>query len=36
MALAFSLAQSPFLDIFPDAKVSQALRLMGRLPTTSV
>ncbi|MEO8073776.1 MAG: serine/threonine-protein kinase, partial [Acidobacteriota bacterium] len=31
-ALAFALAQSPFLDIFPDAKVSQALRLMGRAP----
>jgi serine/threonine protein kinase/Flp pilus assembly protein TadD len=31
IALAFSLAQSPFLDIFPEAKVSHALRLMGRL-----
>ena len=30
MALAFSLAQSPFLDIVPDSKVSQTLRLMGR------
>lgn len=30
LALAFSLAQSPFLDIFPDAKVKQTLRLMGR------
>ncbi len=30
MALAFALAQSPFLDIFPDAKVGQAMRLMGR------
>jgi serine/threonine protein kinase len=36
MALAFSLAQSPFLDIFPDAKVSQALRLMGRLSNERV
>ncbi|HKP68220.1 MAG TPA: protein kinase [Pyrinomonadaceae bacterium] len=32
MALAFSLAQSPFLDIVPDSKVSQTLRLMGRSP----
>jgi serine/threonine protein kinase/Flp pilus assembly protein TadD len=31
IALAFSLAQSPCLDIFPEAKVSHALRLMGRL-----
>ncbi len=31
-ALAFALAQSPFLNIFPDAKVSQTLRLMGRAP----
>lgn len=30
MALAYSLAQSPFLDIVPDSKVSQTLRLMGR------
>ena len=30
MALAFSLAQSPFLDIVPDSRVSQTLRLMGR------
>lgn len=30
MALAFSLAQSPFLDIVPDMRVSQTLRLMGR------
>jgi tetratricopeptide (TPR) repeat protein len=29
-ALAFSLAQSPFLDIVPDAKVNHTLRLMGR------
>ncbi|HEX6124959.1 MAG TPA: protein kinase [Pyrinomonadaceae bacterium] len=30
MALAYSLAQSPFLDIVPDSKVTQTLRLMGR------
>ncbi len=35
-ALAFALAQSPFLDIFPEQKVSQALRLMGREPTERV
>ncbi len=29
-ALSFSLAQSPFLDIVPDAKVSRTLRLMAR------
>lgn len=29
-ALAFSLAQSPFLDILPEAKVRQALGLMAR------
>lgn len=29
-ALAFSLGQSPFLDIFPDSKVNLALSLMGR------
>jgi eukaryotic-like serine/threonine-protein kinase len=29
-ALAFSLAQSPFLDIVPDAKVAQTLRQMKR------
>lgn len=29
-ALAFSLAQSPFLDIFPEAKVKQTLSLMGK------
>src|SRR5436190_3690789 len=32
MALAYSLAQSPFLDIVPDSKVTQTLRLMGRQP----
>jgi len=30
MALSFSLAQSPFLDILSDNAVSQALRQMGR------
>ncbi|MCB1025146.1 MAG: protein kinase [Acidobacteria bacterium] len=29
-ALAFSLAQSPFLDIFPETKVKETLGLMGR------
>ena len=36
MALAYSLAQSPFLDIVPDSKVSQTLRLMGRNPEERV
>src|SRR5690606_1614679 len=36
MALAFSLAQSPFLDIVPDSKVTQTLRLMGRKPDERV
>lgn len=36
MALAYSLAQSPFLDIVPDSKVSQTLRLMGRSPNERV
>lgn len=36
MALAYSLAQSPFLDIVPDSKVSQTLRLMGRNPDEKV
>lgn len=36
MALAYSLAQSPFLDIVPDSKVSQTLRLMGRSPSEKV
>lgn len=36
MALAFSLAQSPFLDIVPDSRVSQTLRLMGRKPEERV
>ncbi|MEO7658147.1 MAG: protein kinase, partial [Pyrinomonadaceae bacterium] len=36
MALAFSLGQSPFLDIVPESRVSQTLRLMGRKPTERV
>ncbi len=36
IALAFSLAQSPFLDIVPDSRVSQTLRLMGRKPDERV
>jgi len=36
MALAFSLAQSPFLDIVPDSRVTQTLRLMGRKPNERV
>jgi serine/threonine protein kinase len=36
MALAFSLGQSPFMDIVPDSKVSQTLRLMGRNPGEKV
>ena len=36
MALAFSLGQSPFLDIVPDSRVSQTLRLMGRKPDERV
>src|SRR3954447_5899814 len=36
MALAFSLAQSPFLDIVPDSRVAQTLRLMGRKPDEKV
>ncbi|MEO7673030.1 MAG: protein kinase, partial [Pyrinomonadaceae bacterium] len=36
MALAFSLAQSPFLDIVPDSRVAQTLRLMGRKPNERV
>jgi eukaryotic-like serine/threonine-protein kinase len=35
-ALVFSLGQSPFLDIVPDAKISQALRLMKRQPNERV
>jgi eukaryotic-like serine/threonine-protein kinase len=36
MALAFSLSQSPFLDIVPDSRISQTLRLMGRNPNERV
>ena len=36
MALAFSLGQSPFLDIVPDSRVTQTLRLMGRQPNERV
>ena len=36
MALAFSLVQSPFLDIVPDSRVTQTLRLMGRKPNERV
>ncbi len=35
-ALAFSLAQSPFLDVVSDIKVSQTLKLMGRSPVERV
>ena len=35
-ALTFSLGQSPFLDIVPDAKISQSLRLMKRQPNERV
>ncbi len=36
MALAFSLAQSPFLDVFAESKVRQTLRWMGRSPDERV
>ncbi len=35
-ALAFSLTQSPFLDIFPDTKLRQTLVWMGHSPTEIV
>jgi tetratricopeptide (TPR) repeat protein len=35
-ALAFSLAQSPFLDIAPEAKIAQSLRAMKRQPNERV
>jgi eukaryotic-like serine/threonine-protein kinase len=35
-ALTFSLGQSPFLDIVPDAKVAQSLRMMKRAPNERV
>src|SRR6266700_1934037 len=34
--LAVQLTQSPFLNLFPDARVSQTLRLMGRSPDDRV
>jgi eukaryotic-like serine/threonine-protein kinase len=34
--LAVQLAQSPFLNVFPDARVRQTLRLMGRPPDDRV
>ena len=34
--LAVQLEQSPFLNIFPDARVQQTLRLMGRAPDERV
>jgi serine/threonine protein kinase/Tfp pilus assembly protein PilF len=36
MALAVTLEQSPFLDIFAEARVRQTLRLMGRSPDERV
>jgi len=36
VALSFSLAQSPFVDILPDNKVSQTLSMMGRSPNERV
>jgi tetratricopeptide (TPR) repeat protein len=36
MALSFSLAQSPFVDILPDNKVGQTLSMMGRSPNERV
>ena len=35
-ALALQLEQSPFLNIFPDERVSQALRFMKRAPDERV
>jgi len=35
-ALAFSLSQSPYLDIFPDTKIRQTLGWMGRKGTERV
>ena len=34
--LAVQLSQSPFLNVFPDARVRQTLRLMGRSPDDRV
>ena len=36
MALSFSLAQSPFLDIVPDAKISTTLKQIGLSPSERV
>jgi serine/threonine protein kinase/Flp pilus assembly protein TadD len=33
-ALAVSLGQSPYLNVVPDSKVQQTLKLMGKLPET--
>src|SRR5207237_4183619 len=35
-ALAIQLEQSPFLNIFPDERIQQTLRLMGRSPDVRV
>src|SRR6266496_4168564 len=35
-ALAVQLGQSPFLNIFPDERVNQALRFMGRPPNERI
>ena len=35
-ALAVQLEQSPFLNIFPDERIQQTLRLMGRMPDVRV
>ena len=35
-ALAVDLEQSPFLNVFPDAKVQQALKLMSKPPDTHI
>jgi eukaryotic-like serine/threonine-protein kinase len=35
-ALAVDLGQSPYLNVFPDAKVQQTLKLMGRSPDERV
>jgi tetratricopeptide (TPR) repeat protein len=36
VALAVALEQSPFLKVFPDDRMRETLRLMGRPPDTSV
>lgn len=35
-ALAVQLGQSPYLNIYPDERVNEALRFMGRTPNTRV